>query len=182
VAVSLAVVAALAFGAATFAAGPANPGTSATNTANCGMGYGRNGWLGEASITAVSQLLGMTADEIQALRLEGKSLVEIAGTRNVTQEQLVAAIVAAKTAEIQNRVAAGTLTQQQANIMLQNMEQNTIQAVNRVSVGPFGNGGNGVCDQLRTQLRTQLQTRNSVCQGQGAGTAAQMGRMFGRNR
>jgi hypothetical protein len=151
-AVGIAVLATLAIGTAVFARAPQND--AGVNCVNGGAGLGR-GWQGEVSNTAVSDLLGMTSDEICDLRQDGASLVEIAASKNVTEEQLVAAIKTARTAEIQSRVAAGTLTQEQANIMLQNMEQNIVQAVNRESVGPFGNGGSGVCNQSRLQAQGQ---------------------------
>ena len=92
---------------------------------------------------AVTNLLGMTEDEIQALRQQGQSLVQIAATKGVTEEKLVDAIMAYKTTEVQSRVTAGTLTQEQADLMLQNMEQATTQAVNRTSTGPLGGQGMG---------------------------------------
>lgn len=109
---------------------------------------GMRGFHGEGTSDAVSGILGLTAEEIQAQRLEGKSLVEIAAAQGVSEDALVAAIMAVKTEAIQQRVADGTLTQEQATLMLQNMEQATILSVNRTTVGPFANGGQGAgCEQ-----------------------------------
>jgi hypothetical protein len=108
---------------------------------------GMRGFHGEGTSDAVSGLLGLTAEDIQAQRLEGQSLVEIAAAQGVTEDALVAAIMAVKTEAIQQRVADGTLTQEQATLMLQNMEQATIESVNRTTVGPFAKGGGG-CAQF----------------------------------
>ena len=118
---------------------------------------GMHGFHGEGTNEAVSGILGLTAEEIQAQRLEGKSLVEIAAAQGVSEDALVAAIMAVKTEAIQQRVADGTLTQEQATLMLQNMEQATILSVNRTTVGPFANGGQGAgCEQA--ELGTGLQS------------------------
>ena len=109
---------------------------------------GMRGFHGEGTSDAVSGILGLTAEEIQAQRLEGKSLVEIAAAQGVSEDALVAAIMAVKTEAIQQRVTEGTLTQEQATLMLQNMEQTTTESVNRTTVGPFANGGQGAgCEQ-----------------------------------
>jgi len=86
--------------------------------------------------------------------------VEIAAAQGVTEDTLVEAILAAKKEAIQERVEAGILTQEQSDRMFQQMEQRTIEAVNRTTVGPVGphedrgagamryggsQGGNGAC-------------------------------------
>lgn len=110
----------------------------------CGLGgpYG----LGATHSEAVSELLGLTHEEIETQRHEGKSLVEIAAAQGVSEDALVEAIMAVKKEAIQQRVEAGILTQEKANLMLQQMEQRTHQTVNRTSVGPpewSGGSGNG---------------------------------------
>jgi len=171
--VTLAAVLALSLGSVAMAAGSTD--TAAATTTCAGQRYG-NSWLSDICNEAVSDLLGMTPEEIRALRLEGKTLVEVAATKNITEAQLVEAIMTAKTAEIEARVAAGTLTQEQADVMLQNVEQRTIEAVNRTSVGPFGTPGNGA----RVQAKNQQQA--GACNGLGTGTATRAGKMYGRNR
>lgn len=116
--------------------------------AYCGLGWGRSHGHGATSSETVSELSGLTPEEIQAQRQEGKSLVEIAAAQGVSEDALVEAIMAAKTEFIQQRVEAGTLTQEQADLILEQMEQRTLQAVNRTTVGPpdwsRGNG-RGAC-------------------------------------
>jgi len=103
-------------------------------------GYGWHGFLGEGNVCSdtVSELLGLTTDELCDLRQEGKSLAEIAAAQGVTEDTLVEAILAAKKEAIQEKVEAGILTQEQSDRMFQQMEQRTIEAVNRTTVGPVG--------------------------------------------
>lgn len=132
----------------------ADDGDVTTTPANCGNSELRAGnRYGAVSQETVTDLLGMTTEELQALRLEGNSLAAIAESKGITVDELVAAIMETKTEAVEARVAAGTLTQEQADLMLQQMEQRTIEAVNRTTTGPAewsrgGNGsggGNGTC-------------------------------------
>ena len=94
-----------------------------TDVQTCGAGWG--GWQGGATCSeTVGNLLGLTHEEIEAQRHEGKSMVEIAAAQGVTEDTLVEAILAAK--------------QEQSDRMFQQMEQRTIDAVNRTAVGPVG--------------------------------------------
>ena len=102
-----------------------------------GGGYGWHGFQGEASVCSetVSELIGLTQEEICDQRAEGKSLVEIAAGQGVTEDELVAAIMAEKTEVVQARVDDGTLTQEQADLMFQQMAERTELAVNRTDIG-----------------------------------------------
>jgi hypothetical protein len=124
----------------------------------------RGNGLGTGSCpAAVTELLGMTPAEIQAQRLEGKSLVQIAAAKGVTEDQLKNAILTARQTQLKERVTAGTLTQEQATLMLQTMEQNVVQAINRTTTGrPDWAGINGNGQGLRAY-------GNGVCQGSMGG-------------
>ncbi len=118
-------------------------GGDAEVEAYCGQGCG--GYHGHGAICSetVSELLGLTHEEIEAQRHEGKSLVEIAEIQGVSEDALVEAILDAKSKAVQQRVEDGILTQEQVDLMLQQMEQRTIQMVNRITVGPPDD--RGVC-------------------------------------
>ena len=121
------------------AAGPTpTPGTAVCCDIGGGFRFG-----GAAVDEAVTKLLGMTEDQIHALRLEGKSLAQIAATKNVTEKQLVDAIMAYKKTQVQARVTAKTMTQEQANLVLAQMQQMTVRTVNRTTTGPMGGAGYG---------------------------------------
>lgn len=99
---------------------------------------------------SMSELLGLTPEEIQAQRQEGKSLTEIAADQGVSEDELVAAILADRTEAIQQRVEDGYLTQEQADEMLEWMEQRIHEVVNRTDFGsyndeaPCGYGAGGM--------------------------------------
>jgi len=77
----------------------------------CGAGWG--GWQGGPTCSeTVGDLLGLTHEEIEAQRHEGKSMVEIAAAQGVTEDTLVEAILAAK--------------QEQSDRMFQHMEKRWI--------------------------------------------------------
>jgi predicted DNA-binding protein (UPF0251 family) len=108
-----------------------------------GQGHGMGAYFGQGVLVdeVATDLLGLSAEEIEAQRLEGKSLAEIAAAQGVSQDTLVAALVDAKTAKIQELVDNGVLTQERAEYMLENIEQQTTQSVTRTETGPSGAGG-----------------------------------------
>jgi len=94
-----------------------------TDVQTYGAGWG--GWQEGATCSEiVGDLLGLTHEQIEAQRHEGKSMVEIAAAQGVTEDTLVEAILAAK--------------QGQSDRMFQQMEQRTIEALNRTDEGPVG--------------------------------------------
>jgi len=125
-------------------------GTDGTVPYCGGPGMGGFHGHGATGFGVASDLLGLTPEEIHAQRLEGLSLAEIAAAQGVSEDDLVAAIVAAKAEFLQERVADGYLTQEQADLMLERMTERTIEAVNRTEVGPFAGmgsrSGNGFGD------------------------------------
>lgn len=97
-------------------------------------GRGMPDWAGADE--AVQKLLGMTAEQLQAERLAGKSLVDIAAARGVNEEALIAAIVESHKATLAQLVADGKLTQAQADAMALRMQEQVKVMVERTSVGP----------------------------------------------
>ena len=168
IAASVAVVLALSVVSVAAAAGP-------NNTNDGGVRWGQGAGFGGQGICcdAVCGLLGLTPEEIQTQRNEGKSLVQIAAIKGVSEQQLVEAIMSARKAEIQTRVTAGTLTQERANLMLQQMEQNVVRAVNRTTIGPpEWAGANGARQGAGNgQMRNQGQDAQGTGYGEpGLGT------------
>jgi len=105
------------------------------------MGRGMQAWGGQDAGCSeeLTGLLGMTADELQAERLAGKSLAEIAKSKGVTVDQVVDAMMATKKANLDQLVANGKLTQEQADFMLDRMEIQVKSMIERTSTGaPFG--------------------------------------------
>ena len=136
------------------------------------LGPGGPAWGGHSTLDAVSQLLGLTPEQIHEQRLAGKSLVQIAQEKGVSKDQLVAAILAAKKAALNSLVSAGKLTQAQADAMYAHMQTQVPNAVERTSVGPAnGRGNTGNCPGLNSG------TQNP---GTGVGPGFRGGRFGGR--
>ena len=64
------------------------------------------------SIDAVSELLGLSPEEIREEHESGKSLVEIAEEQGVSEDALIEAIMAAPKEAIEQKVEDGILTQE----------------------------------------------------------------------
>ncbi|AKG53217.1 hypothetical protein DGWBC_0537 [Dehalogenimonas sp. WBC-2] len=120
------------FGTVAFAADePAVQGT-------CGrIGFG-GGFGGNSAV--ITDLLGLTQGELCDLRVDGLTLAEIAATKGITEEALVAAIVESRQATLQAAVVAGRITQEQANLIIQTMKDN-IQLRITSNIGPRDFGG-----------------------------------------
>lgn len=149
-------------------------------------GNGNNGNGVGSCDAAVSELLGLTPEQICDLRQEGKSLVQIAADKGITEAQLVAKIMETKKAAVEAKVANGTLTRERADVMLQQMEKNTIQAVNRTTCGRPADksNGNGQAGQGTGpgQMRRYGASENvngnqnqGTCSGTGAGAMYRRG-------
>jgi uncharacterized protein YidB (DUF937 family) len=122
-----AVVAGLLVVAFTIPAFAAGPGGNSGSTTSAGQSQGYAGYqglgIGYGLDEAVTELLGMTPEEIQAERLEGKSLVQIAADQGISEDELVNTILAVKKEALDQLVSEGTITQEQADLRLTQMEE-----------------------------------------------------------
>lgn len=160
----LAMVIASLFAVSAFAAGPgggrwAQNGAPQAPNAACPMGgqgmMGRQGagqptWAGQPD--EVATLLKMTAEQIHAERLAGKSLAQIAQAQGVSSGELVDTILAAKKTALQQAVTDGKLTQAQADLMVERMTAQVTVMVERTTTGPMrgqGMRGQGMRGQGR---------------------------------
>lgn len=139
---ALVVLLAISFAGVALADDPNNPSDNNVPYAHCWEmpGLGHPHWLGGIWSQAVSELLGLTPEEIQAQLYEGKSLAEIAAVQGVDEETLVGVILSAKQEFLQQRVEAGVLTQEQADLMLERMEARVREMVNGNNLGSFAGG------------------------------------------
>lgn len=85
-------------------------------------GPGGHGWHGGGpggpigiQLEMAAATLGITVDELHAALIEGQSLADVAAEQGVDIEALVSALVEAAQARIAERVAAGDLTQAEAD-------------------------------------------------------------------
>lgn len=66
----------------------------------------------------IAQILGITAEELQAELKAGKTLEQIAGNKGMTLAQLKEKLIAKTKTELDNQVSQGKLTAEQAQSML----------------------------------------------------------------
>jgi hypothetical protein len=145
----------LGIGGVVFAANPNAGNTACPNyPAHLNQGLGLGSSQGGNCLEVVSDLTGLTIDQIRDTKQDGKTLAEIAAEKGITEEKLVAAIVAECTEQIQAKVTAGTLTQAQADAMLAQVGERVQTNVDKVCSGAGnaagqaqgagrGNGGAG---------------------------------------
>ncbi|MFH1169243.1 MAG: hypothetical protein V1691_00975 [Chloroflexota bacterium] len=139
---ALAIVAVLAV-AVTGVALASSPADTDGDTGFYCPGWGYQNGTGMFSGT-VSDLLGLTPAQIQDEWQSGKSLVEIAQAQGVGETEMVDAIMADREAAIQDRLTAGTLDQEQADQVLQQMRENVTEMVNS-TIGSPADIDRGAC-------------------------------------
>ena len=106
-----------------------------------GYGMRGNGYAGSMP-TLLAEALGMTAEELYAAQTDGQTVAEIAAAQGVELADVVAAVVAPRAERLAEAVAGGSLTQEQADAMLEAMtEQMTLRFEN---AGVGYNGGCGM--------------------------------------
>ncbi len=162
-----------------FALGAALAGTLAVGStasaqvleAGRGPGNGGRGGGSDASLTAVAaQTLGMTRTELVAELNTGKTIAGVAKERGVDPAKIVEAYLAPRIAELQADVAAGRLTQAQADTMLANMR---ISVTNQINTPFLPNGnGDGPCDGTCDGSCNGNGNGNGTCDGTCDGTGA----------
>jgi hypothetical protein len=148
VALGVAMAGALAFGSLAYAMAPeAGRGPGGGNAGNRGRGQGSS----DSSLVAIAaQVLGLNQTDLVAELNTGKTIANIATEKGVDPAKIVDAFLAPRAADLQADVAAGRLTQSQADTMLANMRISVTAQIN----APFqpngagnGNGqGDGICD------------------------------------
>jgi hypothetical protein len=93
--------------------------------------------------TSIADLFGMTTDELQTAREGGQSLADIAKDKGVDEQTVVDTMLESRKEALDQAVAGGRITQEQADAMLERMKAGITQRLEDPSVGP--RGGNGGC-------------------------------------
>ncbi|PKM47707.1 MAG: hypothetical protein CVV03_02240 [Firmicutes bacterium HGW-Firmicutes-8] len=93
-------------------------------------GQTHGGKHGCKMLDTVSQLTGLTPDQIKIQRKAGKSLAQIAQSKGVSEEKLIAAIMEPIKAKFQKRVSEGKITPEKAKEILAKIEQKVKTRVN----------------------------------------------------
>ncbi len=88
------------------------------------MGMGGNHWGGpeNALISVAAEKLGLTREELMAELQGGKTIADVAAEKNVAVETIVNAFLAPRAERLQELVANGQLTQEQADNQLAQMK------------------------------------------------------------
>lgn len=100
-------------------------------------------------VETISDLLGLTPEEIHTERVEGKTLAEIANEQGITDEALIEAIVAGRVDAIEEALAEGTITQEQADWLIAKAE----------AMAPFQITNPFAPGQMRNAIRGRVEQR-----------------------
>ncbi len=131
------------------------------------------------SFDILGQILGLTSDEIKAQLKEGKTITEIAAAQGISEEQLQEALYTAMAAKLAEKVADGSLTQEQADKMLERLQDGKLFACPPAGGGEGGHrGGAGTSfdtlseiigltsDEIKAQLK-EGKTITEIAAAQG---------------
>lgn len=105
----------------------------------CGLKMGQN--YGSMS-TNVAEFLGISQEDLQAARQSGKSMVQIASEKGISEQQLVDYVIGQRSAQIDQLVSNGRSTQDQADQRIQQMTEQVKESLNRTEVGPNPSSNN----------------------------------------
>jgi hypothetical protein len=149
--VALALVIAVVLAPAVLAQGPGGGMGPGGNR----PGYGRGMGGPQQSLVAVAaDKLGMTQADLVAELRSGKTIAQVAAGKQVALDTIVDAFVTTRAERLDAAVAAGRMTQAQADTMLATMKANVTARLSQ-PWSPQGNGpgsgfvdqdGDGVCD------------------------------------
>ena len=103
---------------------------------------GRWGYRAYGQADIVAEQLGMTVDELTAALQGGKSVADLAGEKGVALETIVEALMAPRREALATAVANGRLTQEQADTMLAEMQENITTHLQQPGL-PMGQGPAG---------------------------------------
>lgn len=169
-AVAGALVAGLVLGSVVsgYAATKGSAPTSATSAvAACGNAGLRLGAAMKGSggrlLDVVAKLTGSTTAEITSQRADGKTFAQIAAGKNVSASDVVAEALKVRKTLLAEKVAAGAITQAQADAALSTMETRLNDRVNSANAACDGSGQGGMG-----------RGRGAGC-GQGAGAGCGQG-------
>lgn len=131
---------------------------------------------GVSPLATAAIALGMTEAELRTELQAGKSIAQVAETKNVEVQVVIDALVATRQAHIAEHVAEGKLTQAEADEKLANLETRVTEMVNkpRPQGGKGGQGGKmghvkaasqdvaAVLNLTTSELATQLREGKSL--------------------
>jgi hypothetical protein len=96
-----------------------------------------------AGMEAAAEALGMTADELRTALRDGQTIAEIAEANGVDVQVVIDAMVAEAQEHLAEKVAAGEMTQEEADEKLASLEERITERVNSDEPRRFGPGRPG---------------------------------------
>lgn len=114
--------------------------------AQSGFGFALGGAIRDAGarmIDVVADLTGLDLDEIMDRRAAGETIGDIAESEGVSSETVVSGALDARAALLDEKVADGTMTEEQAATALANMTERVTERVDTVETGGCGGGACG---------------------------------------
>ena len=121
---------------------PEGPGRGGHGDGPGGGPGGGAGGGGRVDMAAAAEALGITREELRTQTRAGQNLADVAEAEGVPQADLVAALVAAAQERLDEAVAAGRLTQAQADARAAELEARITDSLDELC-GPGGRGGPG---------------------------------------
>ena len=120
----------------------------ASTLSDAGLGGGHGGPGRGLDLSVAADTLGLSEDDLRtALEADGASLASVAGDRGVAVDDLVAALVQAAQDRLDDAVADGRLTQEEADERAADLQARVGDLVERTDVDPDGpRGGHGATD------------------------------------
>jgi hypothetical protein len=96
-----------------------------------------------AGMEAAAEALGMTTEELRTALRDGQTIAEIAEANGVDVQVVIDAMVAEAQEHLAEKVAAGEMTQEEADEKLANLEERITERVNSDEPPRFGPGRPG---------------------------------------
>jgi hypothetical protein len=104
---------------------------------------GRAGFILGASLDPAAEALGITEDELHDALRDGQTIAEVASAQGVDVQSVIDAMVAEATTRIDDAMADGDLTEEEATERKADLEERVTDLVNGELPGPFGEHGPG---------------------------------------
>lgn len=130
-------------------------------------GYHLGQYFAGSMKDTVAATIGITVDELSALRVDGNSLAQIADAQGVSNDQLIASLTNAKIEQIEALYADGKITEAQKENMLTQMDERMLEKINRTEVG---NQGKGNSESKENRFSQDGESKRGQGQGNGFGT------------
>ncbi len=148
VGVLVVVVLALGVAGAVFAQDPTPPTDGVCPYGETCGGYGMGGFGYRGTMpTILADTLGMTSEELYAALSDGQTIAEVAEAQGVSLDDLVEALVAPHIERMEQAVADGYMTQEQADWMIEEMTEHMAYRLENFDLG-YGGFGRGGCGMM----------------------------------